>query len=299
VSSAIPAFAKKGDLLIIDEACAEPILTGANLSRATIRFFRHNDMEDLESILKAVRDEDKRLRRDATKQRRFIVAEGIYKNTGELCPLSNIMELKEKYFYRLILDESLSFGTLGATGRGITEHCGFKTTDVEILTIPLDTVLASVGGVCIGTREVVDYQRLAGAGYCFSASVAPFLTAGAISALDVLQQNNGDRKNLEANSRTLFTALQTIPGLKTLSKSVSPVIHLVLADELPSFEAELEKIQAIVSSALMNGVAVTVSNFSLAKENRPSIMICANSLFSNSELDKIAGTLKSAAQKLI
>ena len=100
VSSTIPAFAKKGDLLLVDEACNEPIKLGLNLSRSTIQFFKHNDMADLEAIMQSIADDDIRLKRDVTQQRRFIVVEGVYRNTGDVCFLPNILALKERFKYR-------------------------------------------------------------------------------------------------------------------------------------------------------------------------------------------------------
>lgn len=58
----------------------------------------------------------------AAKTRRFLIVEGIYINTGEICNLPELVALRAKYKLRLFLDESISFGTLGETGRGITEH---------------------------------------------------------------------------------------------------------------------------------------------------------------------------------
>ena len=124
---------------------------GLNLSRSTVQYFKHNDMADLEAILQSIADDDVRLKRDVTEQRRFIVVEGIYRNTGDICFLPDVLALKERFRYRIILDESLSFGTMGATGRGITEHFGVKVTDVDILTVAMDTALGSVGGLCVGT----------------------------------------------------------------------------------------------------------------------------------------------------
>ena len=69
--------------------------------------------------------------------------------------------------YRLILDETLSFCVLGPTGRGLTEHLGLPVMEVDILVVTLEYGLASVGGLCLGSTEVVDHQRLSGAGYCF------------------------------------------------------------------------------------------------------------------------------------
>ena len=203
VSSAIPAFAKKGDLLLVDEACCEPILTGLNLSRGTVQSFRHNDMAHLQEIMQSIHDDDKRLRRDSTQQRRFVVVEGLYRNTGDICPLPEILNLKEKFHYRLIMDESLSVGSIGQTGRGVTEYYGLPITAVEIVLVAMDTALASVGGVCVGSREIVDHQRLSGAGYCFSAASPPFLSACASEALKKLEAQPQMLEDLHSKMRHL------------------------------------------------------------------------------------------------
>eukprot|EP00606_Chrysophyceae_sp_TOSAG23-5_P001236 GSChrysophyteH2.ASY1.ANO1.1704.1 assembled CDS len=98
-----------GDLLIMDEGCHEAIRTGARLSRSTVRTFKHNDTNDLRSILEGIDAEDRKKKRDAQQQRRFIVTEGLFRNTGEICALPSILALKEKFHYRMILDESGSF----------------------------------------------------------------------------------------------------------------------------------------------------------------------------------------------
>lgn len=59
-----------------------------------------------------------------------------------------------RYCYRLILNEALSFGVLGATGRGLTEMHGVDVNEVEVLTLSMAHSLASVGGLCIGTTQV-------------------------------------------------------------------------------------------------------------------------------------------------
>jgi serine palmitoyltransferase len=253
-------------------------------------------MEDLENILQAVAKEDRKLKRDATQQRRFIVVEGLYKNTGEYCPLPAILALKEKYFYRLILDETLSFGTTGHSGRGITEHFQLKPSDIEVLTFTLDTVLASVGGVCIGRREIIDHQRLSGAGYCFSASTAPFLSAAAIAALKKLDTNVQLLQSLDENSRALHKQLREIPQTRLLSQAPSPVMHLVLNSDR-SFDEDRVIIQSIVNDCIKNGVGVVSSKFAISRENKPSIMICANAQLDNGKISKIVHAIAVAAKK--
>ena len=100
----------------------------------------------------------------------------------------NTPALKEEFHYRLIVDDSHGIGTLGKSGRGSLEHVGLKPMiHCEILTFSLENALGSVGGMTVGSEEVVDHQRLSGAGYCFSASAPPFLSKVCVESVKRLQ----------------------------------------------------------------------------------------------------------------
>lgn len=305
VSSAIPAFAKKGDLLLVDEACNEPVLTGVNLSRATVQFFKHNDMGNLEAMLDKIAKDDRRLKRDSTQQRRFIIAEGLYRNVGDVCPLPELLKLKDKFCYRVIMDESSSFGVLGATGRGITEHFGIDIKKLEIVLCSLDTTLASVGGLCIGQRDIVDHQRLSGAGYCFSASSAPFLSSAGITALEMLEKRPDMLKKLRDNSEVLFAGLSKIKTLRIKAESAFPIIHLMLASPFLSSEADAVLLSELVKYCINNGVAVYTSKFAVSKGDnysnellRPSIVVCSNATFDKAQLSKVVAVITAGAKKV-
>ena len=102
IASAIPAFAKRGDVLLVDARANYGIMAGARLSRSSIVKFRHNDLEDLKSKLLEVRSADERASGTAAQSlalltRRFIVVEGLYANTGDLCPLDAVEELAREF----------------------------------------------------------------------------------------------------------------------------------------------------------------------------------------------------------
>lgn len=276
-------------------------MSGANLSRSTVRYFRHNDMNHLQQLLEAIAAEDAKLKRDTSQQRRFIVTEGIFHNTGNICPLPDIMKLKEKYFYRLFLDETLSFGTLGKTGRGVTEHFGIKTSDVEIITFSTDTVLASVGGVCVGVKEIVDHQRLSGAGYCYSASTAPFLCAAAVHSLRRLE-SEGVRliSSLHQNSQNLYKQLNEIDGIMLVTNAASPVMHIAFSHSDEDVSVESSKIKNLARVFLENGLMVATSSFKLLKVAtassgslfRPSLMLCVNATWDSSMVSRIVQIIR-------
>ena len=153
VTSTVAAFAKRGDLLVVDEGVNEALLVGVSLSRANVRYFRHNDVHDLRRVLEKVRQQDVALRRKPTDQRRFLVVEGLYKNWGTMCPLNEVVQLKEEFCYRLILDDSHAMGTMGEFGRGSLERCGLRPMrHCEILTFSIENALGSVGGVTVGSE---------------------------------------------------------------------------------------------------------------------------------------------------
>ena len=94
-TSTVAAFAKRGDLLIVDEGVSESLLVGVTLSRANVRYFRHNDVKDLKRVLEKVRLQDVQYKRKSTDQRRFLIVEGLYRNWGTIAPLKEIVKLKE------------------------------------------------------------------------------------------------------------------------------------------------------------------------------------------------------------
>lgn len=228
-ASAIPAFAKRGDMLLVDAGAAFGVQLGARLSRSKTVYFRHNDMGDLQRHLQRVRDRDESVVDDSLQQRRFIVVEGLYAHYGDLCPLPEVLRLAREYKWRVILDDSCGIGVLGATGRGAVEHYGLSTSDVDVLIGSLATSLASVGGFCLGSREVVDHQRLSGAGYCFSASAPPFTCATATASLQRLLRQPSLLTALRDRCVAMHSALcSRVPGFIVTSDAISPVKHLLL-----------------------------------------------------------------------
>lgn len=275
-------------------------------------------MNHLQSILEAVAKDDKKYKRDTTQQRRFIVVEGLYRNCGDVCPLPELLRLKEKHCYRLMLDESYSFGTIGATGRGITEHFGIDIKRVEIMTVSMDCSLASIGGACIGSRDVVDHQRLSGAGYCFSASAPPYLFKASSTTLHLLDSDTGVNQieYLRENTKVLIDGLADMKHVHLMSNDaapqinapLAPIIHLVLNEKRASFEEEQAIFEEMSVVCMEHGVGVTVSKYIPKllrdlKANhsnlRASLRIIVTATLTNAQIKKIAKEVKAAASKVL
>ncbi|XP_048239080.1 serine palmitoyltransferase 1-like [Haliotis rufescens] len=192
IASAIPAYSKRGDIVFCDEGVCFSIQKGLVASRSIVKFFKHNDMADLERLLIEQQQNDKKNPKKAKVTRRFIVTEGLFVNYGDICPLPQLVELKWKYKVRIFLEESLSFGVLGKTGRGVTEYFNVNIEEIDLIAASLENSIASIGGFCCGRKYVIDHQRLSGLGYCFSASLPPMLASAATQAISILENQPGE-----------------------------------------------------------------------------------------------------------
>uniref|UniRef100_A0A2I3SNL1 Serine palmitoyltransferase 1 n=1 Tax=Pan troglodytes TaxID=9598 RepID=A0A2I3SNL1_PANTR len=302
IASAIPAYSKRGDIVFVDRAACFAIQKGLQASRSDIKLFKHNDMADLERLLKEQEIEDQKNPRKARVTRRFIVVEGLYMNTGTICPLPELVKLKYKYKARIFLEESLSFGVLGEHGRGVTEHYGINIDDIDLISANMENALASIGGFCCGRSFVIDHQRLSGQGYCFSASLPPLLAAAAIEALNIMEENPGIFAVLKEKCGQIHKALQGISGLKVVGESLSPAFHLQLEESTGSREQDVRLLQEIVDQCMNRSIALTQARY-LEKEEKclppPSIRVVVTVEQTEEELERAASTIKEVAQAVL
>ncbi|XP_065096707.1 serine palmitoyltransferase 1 isoform X2 [Paramisgurnus dabryanus] len=302
IASAIPAYSKRGDIIFVDEAACFSIQKGLQASRSFIKYFKHNDMEDLERLLKEQEIEDQKNPRKARVIRRFIVVEGLYINTADICPLPELVKLKYKYKVRIFLEESMSFGVLGEHGRGVTEHFGVNIDDIDLISSNMENALASIGGFCCGRSFVIDHQRLSGQGYCFSASLPPMLASAAIEALNIMEEDPGIFNILRNKCKQVHKALQGIMGLKIAGESFAPALHLQLENSTGSRENDLKLLRMIVDYCMDRQIALTLARY-LDKEERflppPSIRVVVTVEQTEEEIENAARCIREAALKFI
>ncbi|KAL1230555.1 Serine palmitoyltransferase [Trichinella pseudospiralis] len=292
ISSAIPAYCKRGDVIFCDAGVNFAIQKGLQASRSRVEFFEHNNTRDLERLLKIQRRKDISNPRKARVTRRFIVVEGIYLYYGDICPLVDLLKLKWKYKVRLFIDESISFGVLGAGGRGVTEHFGVDLDDVDMISSTLENAVSSIGGFTCGRSFVVDHQRLSGAGYCFSASMPPLLAAAAIRSLDLMQDEPERFRQLRKNSHQLFTALKRLRKFKVDGQRGSPIFHL--RAKLAHIKSDL--LDQLISKAEENGILLTKLAFLPAREFMdivPSVKLAISCEHSEEEIQRLIDLVKS------
>ena len=167
----------RGDYIICDDRDHASIVDGRRLSFAKQLHYKHNDMEDLENILKSLPYEAVKL----------IVVDGVFSMEGDLAKLPEIVALKHKYNCSVMVDEAHSLGVFGEHGRGVCEHFGL-TDEVDLIMGTFSKSLASIGGFIASDADTINYLRHTCRSYIFSASNTPAATAAALEALHIIQQ---------------------------------------------------------------------------------------------------------------
>uniref|UniRef100_A0A0P4VRT4 Serine palmitoyltransferase 1 n=1 Tax=Rhodnius neglectus TaxID=72488 RepID=A0A0P4VRT4_9HEMI len=266
ISSCIPAYAKRSDIIFVDENVNFAIQKGLDASRSEIKYFRHNDVDHLHELLLEQAELDLKNKKKSKKSRKFLIIEGIYNKSGDLCPFPELMALKKKFKVRLFIDETLSFGVLGKTGRGVTEYFGVPSKDVDLIMVSMEYSLGTVGGFCAGSAYIVEHQRLSGLGYCFSASLPPLLTVVATTNLKTINNNPKLIEELNKMSRDMHTSLKInsviMEHFYLKGDELAPIKHLVPRDGHSE-----EFIEDFVDYCELNGVAVCRAAY--LPEDRP------------------------------
>jgi len=212
MSSVLPALVQPGDRVVVDTEASLGIRTGLRLCRAEVHWVEHGSLAGVRAALaKPLPVAGKGSKAAAVLRRTFIVVEALCPRTGAVAPLADLVKLKEEHGAVLVLDESLSFGTLGAHGRGLCEHVGVDVGSVDAIVGSLEHAVAGVGGFCAGRRGLVEHQRLAGAGYCFSAACPPSACSAATAMMADLASDDGAAQvaQLRAKSAALHETLLT------------------------------------------------------------------------------------------
>ncbi|KAH8112247.1 pyridoxal phosphate-dependent transferase [Phellopilus nigrolimitatus] len=171
-STVIPALVNKGCLIISDELNHASIRFGVRLSGASVRMFKHNSMESLESLLREVISQGQAKTHRPWKKILLIV-EGLYSMEGTLVNLPAIMELKKRYKFYLFVDEAHSIGALGSHGRGVTDYFGLNPRDIDILMGTFTKSFGASGGYISGSKPLIDRLRVRGHMGPYAEAIAP------------------------------------------------------------------------------------------------------------------------------
>ena len=208
------------DLIVQDELMHNSAIVGAKLSRANSINFRHNNLDDLEKVLRENR---------ANHKNALIVAEGLYSMDGDFPDLPRLVDIKKRYGAWLMIDEAHSLGVMGKTGRGSFEHFGIDPRGVDIWMGTLSKTLGSCGGYICGTHDLIEILKYQAPGFVYSVGLSPPATAAALAALRILKSDPERVAKLQANGR-FFVEEAKKAGLDTMTSAGFSVVPIMIGD---------------------------------------------------------------------
>jgi 8-amino-7-oxononanoate synthase len=249
----ISALAGKDDVIIIDKMDHASIIDGCRLSFSEVKKFRHNDMNDLERLLREYESKDK-----------LIVIDGVFSMEGDIARLPEIIALAKQYGARVMVDDAHGIGVLGQTGRGTAEHFGLEG-EVDLIMGTYSKSLASIGGFIAGSTDVIHYIKHTARSLIFSASPPPASVASVSAALDIIENEPERREALWRNTNKMFKGFTEL-GFE-VGPSQTPIIPIVVNDNENAFimammlQEEGVFANVAVSPAVPNGRALIRTSY--------------------------------------
>jgi 8-amino-7-oxononanoate synthase len=219
----ISTLVARDDSVIVDRLDHASIMDGCRLAMGETLRFRHNDIEDLERVLRKA---------DSRPGGKLVVVDGVFSMEGDVSDLPHIVPLAKRHGARILVDEAHSVGVMGPTGAGTTEHFGL-TDQVDLVMGTFSKSFASIGGFVAGDDKVIQYIKHHARALIFSAAMAPYAVATVQACVDILRAEPERRERLWKNAQFLKEGIQGL-GFNT-GPCDSPVIPVIIGPITETF----------------------------------------------------------------
>lgn len=269
----IAGVMRAGDLVATDQFAHASIVDGIILSKAQVRYFRHNRGADLERKLKDFGG------------RKLVIIEGVYSMDGDLANLPEIVEVCQRNDARIMIDEAHSCFLFGKNGRGVAEHFGLDD-DIDIHFGTFSKTLGGQGGYVAGSKKLTNYLKGFARAHVFSCALAPGIVAGLIKSLELVQSEPQLRRRLWENTELMQSYLRE--RNVDIGDSQSQVIPIMIRDDDRVFE--------VAEDMIHSGVYLNPVRYPAVGKHRSRLRISVTATHSPSEIregaDIIANVLE-------
>lgn len=253
----IQAVSSKGDYIFSDKDNHACIVAGTQVSLAETLRYRHNDLDHLRKLLEKVHGESP----DAGK---LIVTDGVFSMSGVIAEVPELIGLAEEFGAALMLDDAHACGVIGPGGRGSAAYFGLGDR-VHLTTGTFSKSFASLGGFCVGDRDVIEFIRHRSSTHVFSASMPPANVATVLKCLDILESEPERLERLWEISDYMRAGFRK-EGFNVWT-SQSPIIPVVIGDMMTCFKFWRDLLQegvfvnAVVPPAVPQGQALMRTSY--------------------------------------
>jgi 8-amino-7-oxononanoate synthase len=181
----LSAIVGRNEILLQDRANHASLVDGSRLAFGKTYRYGHNDMADLDRVLGQVPAESAKL----------VVTDGVFSMEGDLARVPELVRLKRKHGFRLLIDDAHAIGVMGPRGNGTAAHF-HHNDDADLITGTFSKSFASLGGFVAGDDDVIHYLKHFSRELIFSASIPPANAAAALRALDIIESEPERRERL-------------------------------------------------------------------------------------------------------
>lgn len=275
---AIQAIAQKGDLIISDELNHASIIDGVRLSRADKLVYKHNNMQNLEEILKDSRDKYNNV---------LIITDGVFSMDGDLAKLPEIVALAKKYNALTYVDDAHGSGVLGRSGRGTVDHFGLHG-EVDFIIGTLSKAIGVIGGYVASKKVVKEWLLHRGRPLLFSTALPPAATAATIEAVKILMETEEYTKQLWDNAFYFKGKLKDL-GFD-IGKSETPITPVMVGEEAKTMEFS--------KRLLENGVFVSAIVFPTVQKGAGRLRCMLSAAHTKEDLDKAISVFEKVGREL-
>ncbi len=222
----IPTIVQRGEYVVSDRDNHACIVAGNLMAKgatAEVVRYKHNDMNDLERVIK-------KLPLEASK---LIVSDGVFSTGGEIVDLPTLNKIAKEYNARILIDDAHSIGVIGKGGRGTASE--FDLVDEIDMTMgTFSKTFASLGGFVAGEAKVINYLKHHSPALIFSASPTPASVAAAIATLEILEQEPWRVEKLISNANRVRKGLKAA-GFNVV-ESRTAIVPVIVGDDLLAFK---------------------------------------------------------------
>lgn len=220
----IQAIVEKGDLIISDALNHASIIDGVRLSKADKAVYKHNDMEDLERILKEKRGNYNNV---------LIITDGVFSMDGDLADLETIVRLAKEYNCLTYVDDAHGSGVLGKSGRGTVDHLGLHG-EIDFIVGTLSKAIGVIGGYVATKKNVKEWLLHRARPLLFSTALPPAATAATIESVKMLMESEEYTEKLWDNARYFKNGLESL-GFD-IGHSKTPITPVMIGPEAKTME---------------------------------------------------------------
>jgi 8-amino-7-oxononanoate synthase len=277
-AGAICSLLDSNDVVVVDKLIHACIVDAARLSGAKMRVFGHNNLNDLEKILRWAdqRHAAPALSQTDRRPRTLIITESIFSMDGDQAPLRDMVRLKEQFGAWLMVDEAHAAGLYGKSRRGLAEECAVEK-QIEIQMGTLGKAFGSAGGYICGSRPLIDYLINRARPFIFSTAPVPAAAAAAAAGVRLVQSKAGEerRNQLWANVAALSRDVESEGGA---------IIPITIGDEAKAVQ--------IASSLMSRGIFIPAVRFPTVARGQARLRLTMTAAHSKADVEQLLAALK-------